>query len=323
MLSFSKIRLWMAYPSNNKFWCDGRLVSSNNMWLFLITNLFTASTSITFLYTDVPFIVQRHGFAVPIFIGLMLTFNISVMAQAACTDPGILPRSNEDEIQYLKKVHGVSDIEDLIPKVQNVVIKGQAIEVRFCRTCKMFRTPRASHCRLCDNCVEKFDHHCPWVGNCIGRRNHKFYLLFLLSLGLLNATVLVSSIYRIILIRRETGISLVLLARQNPLSFFIIFVAFIEMCSGWGLLTYHAYLLTRNVSTNEDIKGTFSRRINPSSINPFSQQTILRNIAQVLCSSRLPSAFDFRKKLDKGNVSQPEEYGSNLSLISNNSKLEL
>jgi hypothetical protein len=38
--------------------------------------------------------------------------------------------------------------------------------------------------RICDNCIEHFDHHCSFLGTCIGRFNYKYFIGFLCSICL-------------------------------------------------------------------------------------------------------------------------------------------
>lgn len=112
------------------------------------------------------------------------------LLRTSFSDPGVIPRATHDESAYIEKQIEVpnslnSPTYRPPPRTKEILVKGQTVKLKYCFTCKIFRPPRASHCSLCDNCVDRFDHHCPWVNNIIENTNIKtsnpFYFFFYFS----------------------------------------------------------------------------------------------------------------------------------------------
>ena len=80
---------------------------------------------------------------------------VAFMAATATTDPGIVPANrNMDDAEAEANANAHRTVE----------VNGMTLKLKWCRTCRIFRPPRAAHCSECNVCVEKFDHHCPWMG---------------------------------------------------------------------------------------------------------------------------------------------------------------
>ncbi|XP_055720458.1 palmitoyltransferase ZDHHC14-like isoform X5 [Salvelinus fontinalis] len=291
-----KRRKWQAFPGRNKFYCNGRIMMARQTGVFYLTLVLILVTSGLFFAFDCPFLSLQLTPAIPVIGGVLFVFVLGTLFRTSFSDPGVLPRATPDEAADLERqidvANGSSSGYRPPPRTREVVINGQTVKLKYCFTCKIFRPPRASHCSLCDNCVERFDHHCPWVGNCVGKRNYRFFYMFILSLSCLTIFIFAFVITHVILRSHRYGFLNTL--KDSPASVLEVVVCFFSVWSIVGLSGFHTYLISSNQTTNEDIKGSWSSKRGKGNYNPYSYGNIFTNCCAALCGPLPPSLIDRR-----------------------------
>ncbi|XP_078146182.1 LOW QUALITY PROTEIN: palmitoyltransferase ZDHHC14 [Centroberyx gerrardi] len=293
--SRSPRRKWQVFPGRNRFYCGGRIMMARQTGVFYLTLLLILLTSGLFFTFDCPFLASHLTPAIPAIGGVLFFFVMGMLFRASFSDPGVLPRATPDEAADLERQIDAAGCPSgpgyrPPPRTREVLINGQTVKLKYCFTCKIFRPPRTSHCSLCDNCVERFDHHCPWVGNCVGRRNYRFFYLFILSLSFLTLFIFAFVITHVILRSNRTGFLSAL--KDSPASVLEVVVCFFSVWSIVGLSGFHTYLISSNQTTNEDIKGSWSTKRGKDNYNPYSYGNILTNCCAALCGPLPPRSCD-------------------------------
>uniref|UniRef100_A0A3B4FD33 Palmitoyltransferase n=1 Tax=Pundamilia nyererei TaxID=303518 RepID=A0A3B4FD33_9CICH len=282
-------RKWEVFPGKNRFYCNGRIIVARQSGVLPLTLGLILVTSGLFFIFDCPFLVKHLTSCIPVIGGVLFVFVLITLLQTSFTDPGILPRATPDE---------AADIEKQIdntgntsyrppPRTKEVLINQQVVKLKYCFTCKMFRPPRTSHCSLCDNCVERFDHHCPWVGNCVGKRNYRFFYTFIVSLSFLTAFIFGC-------VTTHLALSMWFCSDLQSFTAVELVICFFSVWSILGLSGFHTYLVASNLTTNEDIKGSWSGKSGEDVTNPYSHKNIFINCCSVLCAPMPPSLIDRR-----------------------------
>lgn len=284
-------RKWEVFAGRNRFWCDGRLMTAPAPGVLALTLALVGGTAALHLACDGPFLARRVSPALPAGGAALAALALGALLRTALSDPGILPRAAPAEAA-LAPDPGAAGRPP--PRAREVLVRGRAVKLKYCFTCKLFRPPRASHCSLCDNCVERFDHHCPWVGNCVGRRNYRSFYTFVVSLAFLCVWVLACALARLALEARAGGLAAAL--RAQPGSALAAAVCFLAVWSLLGLAGFHTYLAAAERTTNEDIKGSFGGRRGERA-NPYSRGGACANCWHVLCAPLAPSLIDRRGAL--------------------------
>ncbi|XP_032083177.1 LOW QUALITY PROTEIN: palmitoyltransferase ZDHHC18 [Thamnophis elegans] len=276
--------------------------------VFLLTVGLIVVTSGLFFTFSCPFLAHNLTIAILSLLASCFFFVISCLLQTSFRDPGILPRATPSEAADLEKWIDNLGTSTYRPpaRTMEVVINKYMVKLKYCYTCKMFRPPRTSHCSVCDNCVERFDHHCPWVGNCVGKRNYRFFYAFILSLSFLTAFIFACVITHLAL--RSQGNDFLTVLKTTPASLLELVICFFSVWSIFGLSGFHTYLIASNLTTNEDLKGAWSNKRGSEFANPYSHKSVLTNCCAVLCGPFYPSLIDRRGfvQADAGTPSTPK-----------------
>uniref|UniRef100_A0A6J0V1Z4 Palmitoyltransferase n=1 Tax=Pogona vitticeps TaxID=103695 RepID=A0A6J0V1Z4_9SAUR len=245
--------------------------------------LLVGSTTLFFVFTC-PWLTRAVSPAIPLYNGLVYLFVLANFSMATFMDPGVFPRADEDEDK---------DDDFRAPLYKNVEIKGIQVRMKWCATCHFYRPPRCSHCSVCDNCVEDFDHHCPWVNNCIGRRNYRYFFLFLLSLSAHMVGVFAFGLIFVLHHAEKLG------AVHTAITLAVMCVAGLFFIPVIGLTGFHIVLVARGRTTNEQVTGKFR-----GGVNPFTRGCC-GNVEHVLCSPLAPRYIVEPKKKQPISIKPP------------------
>ncbi|KIL00902.1 hypothetical protein PAXRUDRAFT_821095 [Paxillus rubicundulus Ve08.2h10] len=284
-------RNYQLHPSRNRFFCGGRLLTGGDSpWAFIASLTLVCGISGVWFSTTCVWWWQNESPAVAAVGAYMCLLTVSCMLTTALRDPGILPRDLDPDPPF--PATSPSDGSVRVPLPRDLKVRTDTVRVKYCATCKTYRPPRSSHCKMCDNCVDNCDHHCQWVNNCVGRRNYTFFFCFLFS-GVLTLCLVICTcaIHLYLLIQKDT------VNFRNALEHGIgSAVAFsLSILVIWpvtALLAYHMRLLLLNITTIEQIRNQAHKTLVPGAAppNPFTFGSWRSNLAEVLCR---PAGFSW------------------------------
>ncbi|XP_058195222.1 probable protein S-acyltransferase 7 isoform X3 [Rhododendron vialii] len=234
--------------------------------------------------------------------GSLMHWIIILLFLISGRDPGILPRNphppeaDDDVSSISTDWAGSQSGGPAVPPTKEVTVNGMVVRVKYCQTCMLYRPPRCSHCSICNNCVERFDHHCPWVGQCIGKRNYRFFFTFVFSTTVLCLYVFAFCWVNIGIIMEAYHCSLGKAFAKSPVSGILILYTFIASWFVGGLTAFHLHLIFTNQTTYENFRYHYDGKRNPYNIG------CAQNFKEVFCSKIPRSKNNFRAKV-KGDSS--------------------
>ncbi|KAF2305364.1 hypothetical protein GH714_004296 [Hevea brasiliensis] len=286
-----------------RFLFGGRLIFGPDVASMFLSTLLIAVPAVAFCMKTYFKIVDEdtehpdHWYPVLIVGSIFTILDLVFLFLTSSRDPGIVCRNSRppesDEAfdaatPSMEWVNGRTPHLKL-PRTKDVMVNGHTVKVKYCDTCLLYRPPRASHCSICNNCIQRFDHHCPWVGQCIGVRNYRFFFMFISTATILCMCVFVFSWIHI-LSRKE---HLWKAISQEILCDFLIVYCFVAVWFVGGLTIFHSYLVCTNQTTYENFRYRYDKKENPYN------RGMVRNITEIFFTKIPPSMNKFRSFVEE------------------------
>jgi len=231
---------------------------------------------------------------------IFTVYDLFLLLLTSGRDPGIIPRNAhppEPEEDYDASTSpadwGGGQTPRRLPRTKDMLVNGVAVKIKFCDTCMLYRPPRCSHCSICNNCVERFDHHCPWVGQCIGQRNYRYFFMFVFSTTILCIYVFAFCWVYIKKIMEDREINVWRAMLKTPASIVLIIYTFIAVWFVGGLTAFHIYLISTNQTTYENFRYRYDSKVNPYN------QGLVQNFIEIFFTRTSPSKNNFRAKVSQ------------------------
>ncbi|OLN96541.1 Palmitoyltransferase ERF2 [Colletotrichum chlorophyti] len=294
--------VFQYFEGNTVFCLGGRFQNTKHRPINVATGLFIILPAVLFFVFSASWLWHEISPAIPVTFGYLFYICISSFLHASVSDPGILPRN----LHNFPPVEPTDDPLRLGPPTNDWVLIKSAesstaameVPVKHCRTCNIWRPPRAHHCRLCDNCIETHDHHCVWLNNCVGRRNYRYFFAFVSSATFLALYLLGASLTQILIHMNREGISFGQAIDHFRVPFAMVIYGFVAFLYPAALMGYHIFLMARGETTREYINS--HKFIKKERFRAFTQGSMLKNWIVVLCRPRPPTYYQFKTKYQSG-----------------------